>query len=170
MTTLLWIVALGAVGFFLFHRSAKSSMNKQLCGAVTAVQIGTYTRLARRYEGRLGKEGAVDLAVAVTNALFGNVPAAGPAATFKKNNEQLIERSLRELKDDQDLRIVVTDANRVLAGLKHNSLGQAQALDSFDHLQRLIELGVLIPDRPAPQQLSLFLQMARTYHDQNRET
>lgn len=171
MFFLLSIVGVALVGFVLFHRASKKSLDRQLGGAISAVQAATYERLLRRYEGVVGRDVAINLAVAVTNELFGNAPTAEIAIAFRKNKSELIAHSLRELKSDHDLRVAVTDANRVLVGLKgNNSSGQrkdAEIQRSFEHLQKLIELGVLLPDRPAPQHLSSFLAMAHKYHEQN---
>ena len=165
MFILFTVVGVVVVGFLLFHIAAKKSLNRQLGGAVSAVQAATCERLMRRYESSVGRDVAVGLAVAVTNALFGNESTAEVAIAFGKNNSELIAHSLRELKNDYDLRVVVTDANRVLAGLKGNKSAEFQR--GFEHLQKLIELEILLPDRPAPQELSLFLEMARKYYEQN---
>lgn len=165
------VLALAAIGFFLFHSAAKKSLDRQLSGAVTAVQAATYMRLMRRYQAVHSKDVAVDLSVAITNELFGQEPTAEMAISFRKENHGLISRSLSELKDDNDLRVAVTDANRVLATLQYRDFSGERRVREIRritaHLEKLIVIGILLPDRPAPQKLRLFMAMAHKFYEQN---
>jgi len=163
------MITLAIIGFVLIivvalyasYRSAKRTFEPRMLEAVGNVQFAIYQRLKLRYAASDGAHLAVKLAAAVSNELFNQEPQKAEAVSFRADNRELIAKRLSELKDDPELRAVLTQSLRVLAAVQFSKKeGQAEQIAS--HFKRLDELGILVPGGEAPR-LSIFLPMVKKF-------
>lgn len=135
-----------------------------MLGAVSSVQAATYRRLERQYAVDLGEDVAGLLAAAIVNELFGQESDIAAAISFRKEKCSLITLKLSELKNDLELRIAVTQANRVLAAVQCSKDSDASRIVA--HFKKLDKLGILVPNSAAPT-LSTFMPLVQKYYKDN---
>lgn len=134
----------------------------QLEQAVSLVQFAVHAQLTERYRSAMDEQMAASLAGAVTNALFSNQPSNPLAQAFVLSHGPLIGQELLRLQEDQQLRQAVTDTLRVCLLLECTRQGRLLEPRLYPPLQRLAELGLLVPGGEAPD-TALFPQQAASY-------
>ena len=126
------------------------------------VKLGVLDRLAERFKGIYGQETADSLAAAVVNELFCQKPADPHAMDFFSTNKKVIVRELSNLKYDNDICKIFTQAIRIMASLSYEQNNQkTKSLD--EHIDKLTKLGIFIQNEYTPTP-NLFLQIANDFY------
>ncbi|MBN2182057.1 MAG: hypothetical protein JW715_09085 [Sedimentisphaerales bacterium] len=123
------------------------------------VKLGVLDRLAVRFKGIYGQETANSLAAAVVNELFCQKPTDPHARDFYSTNKQVVRRELSNLKYDDEICKIITQAIRVKLSLSAEQSGESMG----DHIEKLTKLGIFIPDEYTPTP-ALFLQIANEFY------
>lgn len=129
---------------------------------IEEIKLGVLDRLIERFMGIYGKETADLLAAAVVNELFYQHAADPIAQEFLSTNMHAVEKELSNLKYDDQICKVITQAIRIKASLidEHNN----DALKAmYDHIEKLTRLEIFIPNEFTPTP-NLFLQMATEFY------
>ena len=155
------VVSVVAQHLYASYRRAKQTFEPRMLEAVRSVQFAVYQRLQPRYVVSDGAQVAGKLAAAVSNELFDQDPQEAEAISFRVSNRDLIAKRLSELKDDSELRAVLTQTLRVLAAVQV-SKKESRPERILSHFRRLDELGILLPGGEAPS-LSTFLPMVSKF-------
>jgi len=126
------------------------------------IKMGILDRLAVRYKGIYGQETADSLAAAIVNDLFCQKPADPHAIEFFSTNMHVIEREMSNLKYDDEICKIITQAIRMKESLsEENSIEIKKFPDG--HIQKLTKLGIFIPNEYTPTPNS-FLQIANEFY------
>jgi hypothetical protein len=156
------IIGLTLVGiFFYMRRRASRNLIDRIDSAIQLVQVATYVRLKQRYKGQFSEDFASLLSAAILNELFSSEPTNDRGFQFAKENAILIQEKLSELTKDARLRTIMTQTMRVRSAFR-TSLHIQSPEEAFKPLDKLNELGILIPGGDAPK-LDLFLHLVREY-------
>ena len=126
------------------------------------IKMGVLDRLAVRYKGIYGQETADSLAAAIVNELFCQKPADPHAKDFFSTNKQVIERELSNLKYDDEICKIITQAIRMKASLSEEC-GDDMTKFPDGHIDKLIKLGIFIPNEYPPTP-NLFFQKANEFY------
>jgi hypothetical protein len=109
------IIAVGLITIlcytFLVYR--KKSLLKRMLVGVDIVKMGLYEHLSRRFNEEYGGETAGFLAAAVINELFSEPPSNPDAQKFLELHRDVVYRELSNLRNDAEVRNIVTQAVRV---------------------------------------------------------
>ncbi len=139
----------------------KKKLIKKMSGAIDLVKMGIYMRLESNFLRKYAEDFSGLLSAAIVNVLFDQSPSNLKASEFSASNKDLINQELRNLKDDEDIRKVVTEAVRAKSVLLI-AQDQNAAVSCAEHLEKLRDLGILIPGGEAP---SLdFLSIAEEFY------
>lgn len=126
------------------------------------IKMGVLDRLAVRFKGIYGQETADSLAAAIVNQLFCQKPVDPHAKDFFSTNKEVIERELSNLKYDDEICKIITQAIRIKASLSdEHSDDMTKSLD--DHIDKLTKLGIFIPNEYTPTP-NFFLQIANEFY------
>jgi len=129
---------------------------------VEMIKMGVLDRLSERFRGIYGQETADSLAAAVVNELFCQKPADPLAQDFLSTNMHVVERELSNLKYDDEICKIITQAIRIKASLTDEySNDMTKLLD--DHIDKLTKLGIFFPNEYTLTP-NLFLQMANEFY------
>ena len=126
------------------------------------IKMGVLDRLAVRYKGIYGKETADSLAAAIVNELFYQKPADPHARDFFSTNKHVIEREMSNLKYDDEMCKIITQAIRMQASLSDEHIDEITKFP-YDHVDKLTKLGIFIPNEYTPTP-NLFLQIANEFY------
>jgi len=140
----------------------KHLLSRMLEG-VQMVKRGLYLRLLYRLELKYETEKAKFLAAAIINTLFSDSPSTKKAEAFLESNRNLIKQEISDLQADNQICNVVTQAARVKGIISHY-LGTPGKESLINPLERLKELGILVPGGKAPEPGS-FLSMATKFQE-----
>ncbi len=132
--------------------------SQKMLDGVETVKMGVLNRLAEKYKGFYGQETADSLASAVVSELFCEKPSDPVAIEFFAANKDVIGREMSNLKYDDHVCEIVTQAIRIKASLIRRQ-GEQTAKPLNDHIEELTRLGIFHSDvyTPAPNS---FLQLA----------
>ena len=133
-----------------------------MLSGVEMVKLGILDRLAEKFKGIYGQETADSLAAAVVNELFCQEPADPHAREFFTTNKDVVERELSNLKYDDQICKIITQAIRVkalLSGEHHDDM--IKSMD--DHIAKLTKLGIFIPNEYTPTP-NIFLQITHEFY------
>ena len=142
----------------LFHKR----FSRKMLSGVEKIKMGILDRLAVRYKGIYGQETADSLAAAIVNELFSQKPSDPHAKDFFSTNKDVIVRELSNLKYDDEMCKIITQAIRMKASLSDE---QSDDMSKFPdgHIEKLIRLGIFIPNEYTPTP-NLFLQKASEFY------
>ncbi len=126
------------------------------------VKLGVMDRLAERFKGIYGQETADSLAAAVVNELFCQKPSDPHAREFFTTNKDVVERELSNLKYDDEICKIITQAIRVKASLSGEHSNDITG-SLKDHINKLTKLGIFIPNEYTPTP-NFFLQIAQEFY------
>jgi len=136
--------------------------SKKMLFGVEMVKLGILDRLAVRFKGIYGQETADSLAAAVVNELFCQKPTDPHARDFFSTNKHVVERELSNLKYDDEICKIITQAIRIKASLSdEHSDDMTKSLDN--HIDKLTQLGIFIPNEYTPTP-NFFLQIANEFY------
>ena len=140
--------------------------SKKMLSGVEMVKLGVLDRLAERFKGIYGQETADSLAAAVVNELFCQKPADPHAKDFFSTNKNVIVREFSNLKYDDNICKIITQAIRIIASLSDEQNNQkTKSLD--DHIDKLTKLGIFIQNEYTPTP-NLFLQIANDFYQRKQ--
>lgn len=133
-----------------------------MLSGVEMVKLGILDRLAERFREVYGQETADSLAAAMVNELFCQKPADPYAREFFITNKNVIERELSNLKYDNQICRITTQAIRIMASLadEHRD-NMHESLD--EHIHKLTKLGIFIPNEYTSTP-NFFLQIAHEFY------
>lgn len=140
----------------------KDLLSRMLAG-VQMVKRGLYLHLIYRLQAKYGKEKAKFLAAAVINTLFSDSPPTKKGEDFLKANKDLVDQEISNLQKDNEICNAVTQAVRVRGIISHH-LDSSSQESLINALERLKELGVLVPGGETPEPDS-FLSMAHKFQN-----
>lgn len=133
-----------------------------MLAGIEVIKLGVLDRLIERFRGIYGKETADFLAAAVVNELFCQKAADPLAREFLSTNMHAVEKELSNLKYDDQICKVITQAIRVKASLvDEHSNDMLKAMD--EHIDKLTRLEIFISNEFTPTP-NLFLQMANEFY------
>lgn len=139
----------------ILFTSGKRELFNKMSILVDLVKVGLYKRLKAGFSKKYEDEFAGLLAGAVVNVLFSGQPTDEEGHKFKIENIDIIFEEISKLRDDQEVRRIVTDAIRVDCTVKHyeNLNLESDQLEklSLDPILKLDELGILIPGGNEPK-------------------
>jgi hypothetical protein len=87
--------------------------SRKMLSGVEMIKMGVLDRLAVRYKGIYGQETADSLAAAIVNEVFCQKPADPLAKEFFSTNKHVIEREMTNLKYDDEMCKIITQAIRM---------------------------------------------------------
>lgn len=125
------------------------------------VRVGIYARLRSKYVARYGEEKGGLLAAAVTNELFSEPPSNPDAQRFLQSDEDLVKHELSNLREDDQIRRVMTQTIRVKGTVAH-AQGTPVEEALVDPEEKLTKLGIFIPGGKTPKPKA-FYRMAATF-------
>jgi len=120
-----------------------------LLRAEKQVLAGIYGRLLARYIIRFGEHYASSLALAVTKLLLSHAEENKDAQIFTEHNQQQIMVEITTLRDDRDLRRIVTDTMVLKAVYQHRLKGCSKD-ESLRAVDKLKELGIYLEGSEPP--------------------
>ena len=136
--------------------------SKKMLAGVEMIKLGVLDRLLERFRGIYGQETADHLAAAVVSELFCQKPTDPLARDFLSTNMHVVERELSNLKYDDDICKIITQAIRIKASLTDEySNDMIKLMD--DHIDKLTRLEIFIPTEFTPTP-NLFLQIAHEFY------
>jgi hypothetical protein len=142
----------------LFHKR----FSRKMLSGVEMIKMGILDRLAVRYKGIYGQETADSLAAAIVNELFCQKPVDPHARDFFTTNKEVIERELTNLKYDDEICKIITQAIRIKASLSdEHSDDMIKSMNK--HVDKLTKLGIFIPNEYTPTP-NFFLQIANEFY------
>jgi hypothetical protein len=136
--------------------------SRKMLSGVEMIKMGILDRLAVRYKGIYGQETADSLAAAIVNDLFCQRPADPHAKEFFSTNMHVIEREMSNLKYDDEICKIITQAIRMKESLAEEH-GEDITKFPEGHIRKLIKLGIFIPNEYTPTPNS-FLQIANEFY------
>ncbi|HNY65290.1 MAG TPA: hypothetical protein PKM41_07600 [Deltaproteobacteria bacterium] len=135
--------------------------SEDLLRAEKQVLAGMYGRLLARYIMRFGEHYASRLAVAVTKVVLSQTDSEEEARTFLEQNRDQVMTEVAALKDDRDLRRIVTDTLVLKAVFGHRTRGCSKD-ESMQSIQRLKDLGIYLEGTEPPTPAA-FVRMASRF-------
>jgi hypothetical protein len=132
-----------------------------LLRAEKQVLAGIYGRLMARYIIRFGEHYASSLALAVTKLLLSHAEESKDAHIFTEHNEQQIMAEIAALREDTDLRRIVTDTLVLKSVYQHRTKGCSKD-ESLRALEKLKELGIYLEGSEPPTPAS-FVRLASKF-------
>jgi len=136
--------------------------SRKMLSGVEMIKMGVLDRLAVRYKGIYGQETADSLAAAIVNELFCQKPADPHARDFFSTNKHVIEREMSNLKYNDEMCKIITQAIRMKASLSDEHSDDTTKFPD-DHIEKLTKLGIFIPNEYTPTP-NLFLQKANEFY------
>lgn len=121
---------------------------------------GVFARLLPRYRTKFGEELAAGYAMAVTNILF-SLPPQEKDRAFLEANRAAVDGEVQALKDDHEIREMVTEAvtMHIVFGARQRGC-DAETL--YQPIEVLKTLGIFLPGETAPTP-KRFLQRAEDF-------
>ena len=148
---------------------SKKKMYEDTMNSIDMVKVGLMYYILPECEANFGKDYAVPLVAAVVNTVFSESPSNETGRRFIQDGDNLGNVRLvieKEIKPQEKLRQIITDAVRVKCTLSHamnTNLSEPDFIrlcrEPVDNLKRL---GLLIPGGDMPD-LSIFLHNAGTF-------
>lgn len=142
--------------------STQAPTPAMLLQAEKQVLAGIYGRLLDRYRNRFGSETAAGLARAVTDSLFGHTVQDEPALDFLSAHRNLVEDEIMNLKNDDEIRSVVTDTFVLKAVFLHRQRG-CKDTSYVDPVERIKRFGLYLEGQQPPTPMS-FIKTAREFY------
>lgn len=141
----------------------KIPQHQDLLRAERQVLTGVYVRLLRRYVRRFPAEEARALSAAMTKRILGVEPDDTTMDGFVRFHDEDIDREIDLLRDDHDIRRIVTDmvVIKVVFAKRHRGCSDEDAAAPVDHLK---ETGLFLEGDRAPTPAG-FLEAARAFYD-----
>jgi len=140
----------------------KAPTSSDLLLAEKQIMAGVYGRLNNRYRQRFPSEIVSALARAVTWTLFNIDPEDGPALQFASVYQDIIDAEIAGLREDEEIRRVVTDTVVLKAVFLHRQRGckDEMYMKSVEHLK---QIGIFLDGERAPTPRG-FVEMANTFY------
>jgi hypothetical protein len=143
------------------------SRSKPIPGAVDLLRAekqvlaGIYGRLLARYIVRFGEHYASSLALAVTKLLLSQKEENKDALIFTEQNREGIMQEIGTLREDRDLRRIVTDTMVLKAVFGHRLQG-CKKDESMQAIEKLKALGIYLEGKEPPTPSS-FVRLASRF-------
>jgi hypothetical protein len=140
--------------------NARTPKSAELLQAEKQVVAGVYGRLLDRYRDKFGND-ASTLARVVAASLFGQTLQDKLMAELIASRKDLVEREVARLKEDLEIRRIVTDTLVLKAVFLHR---QRSCKDGshVDPIERLKQLGIYLEGKKPPTPMS-FIISAREF-------
>jgi hypothetical protein len=140
----------------------KAPTSSDLLQAEKQIMAGVYGRLNNRYRQRFPAETVSALARAVTWTLFHIEPDEEAALQFASVYKDIIDAEIIHLREDEEIRRVVTETVVLKAVFLHRQLGckNTSYLETVEHLKKL---GILLEGEKAPTPLG-YVKMAKEFY------
>jgi hypothetical protein len=122
---------------------------------------GVYGRLIESINKRFENSKSAGLARAVTDALFNLADEDSSVLEFMNGPENLVEKEIARLKDDQEIRRVVTDTLVLKSVFLHRQRG-CRDNTYVDPIERLKTMGLYLEGSCPPTPMS-FINAAREF-------
>jgi hypothetical protein len=132
-----------------------------LLRAEKQVLAGVYGRLLARYIVRFGERFASSLAMAVTKLLLSRMEEDQEAKTFFEQNHDQVLQEIDALKEDKDLRRIITDTLVLKAVFGHRMKGCKKG-ESTQPIQKLKEFEIYLEGTEPPTPAS-FVRLASRF-------
>lgn len=163
---MIYVIAFVFIGFsailwYSYRSHRKKALINRMAIAVDMVKMGVYGRLSQRLKDQYGREEGILLAGAVVNEIFSGLPTRAEAKEFAASNKEVIERELSNLKNEDEIRKIITQAVRVKIIITV-AQGIRNRQEIVEPLEKLERLGLLVPGGEAPTPES-FLSQAREF-------
>jgi len=153
------LAVLAALAYYIFVYSKRRLLLRMLA-AVHMVKVGIFARLTLRYRAEHGEAKAEMLAAAVVNDLFALPPSGPDGERFQREERDLIQRELRNLRGLEDILDTAAQALRVQETV-YQARHERSLQESVDALAKLQDLGTDVPDRALPP--AVFVSFARGF-------
>ena len=154
----------GAIDFFISKgiRFMKAPTSSDLLQAERQVMAGVYGRLNNRYRRRFPAEIVSGLARAVTWALFYIDPEDESALQFASVYQDIIDAEILNLREDEEIRRVVTETVVLKAVFLHRQRGcrDETYIKSVEHLK---QIGIFFEGEKAPTPKG-YIEMAKAFY------
>jgi len=140
----------------------KAPTSSDLLHAEKQVMAGVYGRLNNRYRQRFPSEIVSALARAVTWSLFDIDPDDGPGLQFASVYQDIIDREIAGLREDEEIKRVVTDTVVLKAVFLHRQRGckDETYMKSVEHLKLI---GMFLERETAPTPRG-YVEMAKVFY------
>ncbi|MCE5274875.1 MAG: hypothetical protein LLG43_07045 [Deltaproteobacteria bacterium] len=130
-------------------RSTQTVTTAALLQAEKQVVAGVYGRLMARYRQRFPQETVPPLARAVTWALFQLDPEDAAAIEFMSLHRGVIDAEVANLREDEEIRRIVTDTIVLKAVFLHRQRG-CRDVSSMEPIEHLKKLGIFLEGESPP--------------------
>ncbi len=134
---------------------------EDLIRAEKQVLAGIYSRLLARYITEFPERFASFLAMAVTKTLLSQTADDEREKRFQEENGDQIRQQINALKDDSDIRRMITDT-LVIKVVFQQRKGGCKAEESLSPLEKLKELGLYLEGSHPPTPSS-FIRLASRF-------
>jgi hypothetical protein len=158
ITATLWLIS-SKLHKRLVDAGDTAAVLDRMTAIVDMVRVGTYARLRKKYAARYGEEKGRLLAAAVTNELFSESPSNADAQRFVQSHEDLVEQEVSNLKEDDQIRKVITQMIRVKGTIAH-ARGTPLQEALLGPVEKLTKLGIFIPGGKTPEPKAFYLMAA----------
>lgn len=125
------------------------------------IVAGVYGRLLERFNKQFDNREAAGLARAVTDALLNLADEDSSVLEFLNGPENLVEKEIVRLKNDQEIRRVITDTLVLKAVFLHRQRGCRDST-YVDPIERLKTMGLYLEGACPPTPMS-FINAAREF-------
>jgi hypothetical protein len=146
----------------------KTKLIERMLRGVGLIMFGLHSRLTKRYTTNYGLDFSGRLATAVINELFFETPQEEDGRIFAEENQSLIKEKIAELKNDEQVKYVVTQTLRVMSvcdGYSEHNVPKKTTYEKWlNNFEKAVERGVFIEggDAPIPD---AFLSFASEFYD-----
>jgi hypothetical protein len=147
----------------LITRFFGGNVRSQIEGCIAASHKLIALYLLEKYRAVFAEERAVALAVAVSNELFGRPPGNEAGQSFLTANRSLVEEHLARLKNEPELRQIMSTVVGLKLSIARNSGRLTPEMQNW--AMKLSELGILFPtsEMTLPDSLEGLQQQVRAF-------
>jgi len=140
----------------------KAPTSSDLLQAEKQILAGVYGRLNNRYRRRFPAETVAPLARAVTWVLFNMEPDDEAAMQFASVYQDIIDIEMKKLRDDEEIRRVVTDTVVLKAVFQHRYRGcnDGSHMGTIEYLKRT---GIFLEGEQPPTPRG-YVEMAKEFY------
>jgi hypothetical protein len=140
----------------------KAPTSSDLLQAEKQIMAGVYGRLNNRYRKRFPADTVSALARAVTWVLFNIEPEDEAALQFKSVYQDIIDTEVKNLREDEEIRRIVTDTVVLKAVFLHRQLGckDDSSMKTIEHLKLS---GIFLEGENPPTPRG-YIEMAREFY------
>ncbi len=141
----------------------KAPTSSDLLQAEKQILAGVYGRLNNRYRRRFPAETVASLARAVTWVLFNMEPDDEAALQFTSVYQDIIDAEVKKLREDDEIRRVVTDTVVLKAVFLRRQRGCSQDESYMDTIEHLKRTGIFLEGEKPPTPRG-YIEMAKEFY------